>query len=79
MRYDIVVPPTADGAFEVTIASWIKEVGSPVTKGEDLAEATTEKITLYVTAPTDGTLVEIVVPAGGKARVGEVIGVVEGA
>jgi pyruvate/2-oxoglutarate dehydrogenase complex dihydrolipoamide acyltransferase (E2) component len=79
MRYDIVVPPTADGAFEVTIASWIKEVGSPVTKGEDLAEATTEKITLYVTAPTDGTLVDIVVPAGGEARVGEVIGVMEGA
>lgn len=77
MRYDIVVPPTADGAQEVTIVSWIKGVGSPVSKGEDLVEATTEKITLYVTAPTHGTLVEIIVPVGSKARVGDVIGVVE--
>jgi 2-oxoglutarate dehydrogenase E2 component (dihydrolipoamide succinyltransferase) len=79
MRYDIVVPPTADGALEVTIASWIKDMGSPVVKGEDLVEATTEKITLYVTAPADGTLVEIIVPVGGVARVGQVIGALEGA
>jgi len=79
MHYDVVVPSTADGSLEVTIASWIKEVGSPVTKGDDLAEATTEKITLYVTAPADGTLVEITVPVGGKARVGQVIGALEGA
>lgn len=77
MRYDIVVPPTADGSLAVTIASWIKEVGSPITKGEDLAEATTEKITLYVTAPADGKLVEILVPVGEQAKVGDVIGFVE--
>jgi pyruvate/2-oxoglutarate dehydrogenase complex dihydrolipoamide acyltransferase (E2) component len=77
MRYDIVVPPTADGSLAVTIASWIKEVGSPVIKGEDLAEATTEKITLYVTAPADGKLVEILVPVGEKVKVGDVLGFVE--
>lgn len=78
MNYDIVIPPTADGSAEVTIVSWLKEVGSPVKKGEDLAEATTEKITLYVTAPADGTLQEINVPVGEKVRVGQVIGVMVG-
>jgi len=77
MRYDIVIPPTADGALEVTVVSWIKEVGNQVSKGEDLAEATTEKITLYITSPAEGTLSDIVVSAGSKVRVGTVIGVVE--
>lgn len=79
MRYDIKIPPTADGALQVTVVSWIKAVGDQVTKGQDLAEATTEKITLYVTAPAAGTLSEINVTAGSKVKVGTVIGVLEGA
>ena len=78
MNYDIVVPPTADGSAEITLVSWLKEVGSPVKKGEDLAEAATEKITLYVTAPVDGILQEIYVQVGEKTRVGQVIGVMAG-
>jgi pyruvate/2-oxoglutarate dehydrogenase complex dihydrolipoamide acyltransferase (E2) component len=79
VHYDIEIPPTADGALEVTVVSWIKAVGDQVSKGQDLAEATTEKITLYVTAPADGTLSEIIVAAGSKVKVGTVIGVLEGA
>ena len=79
MRYEIEIPPTADGALEVTLVSWIKEVGDKVSKGQDLAEATTEKITLYVTAPAEGKLIEIVAAAGSKVKVGAVIGVLEGA
>jgi len=78
VRYDIVIPPTADGALEVTVVSWIKKAGDQVSKGQDLAEATTEKITLYVTAPADGTVSEILVEAGNKIKVGTVIGVLEG-
>ena len=47
-------------------------------KGQDLAEATTEKITLYVTAPAQGTLTEIFVQVGSKVKVGTVIGALEG-
>lgn len=79
MRYDIEIPPTADGALEVTVVSWIKNAGDQVAKGQELAEATTEKITLYVTSPADGTLSEIIVEAGSKVKVGTVIGVIEGA
>lgn len=78
MHYDITMPATADGALEVTVVSWIKRVGDQVLKGEDLAEATTEKITLYVTAPANGTLTEILVQVGSKAKVGAVIGAMEG-
>ena len=79
MRYNIVIPPTADGALEVTVVSWIKKAGDQVLKGQDLAEATTEKITLYITSPADGTLSEIIVEPGTKVKVGTVIGVLEGA
>jgi len=79
MRYEVKVPPTADGSLAVTIVSWLKKVGEAVAKGEDLVEARTEKITLYVTAPADGQLVEVLTPVGGQARVGDVIGFVEGA
>ena len=79
MRYDIVIPPTADGALEVTVVAWLKKAGDLVSKGQDLAEATTEKITLYVTAPADGTLSEIFIEPGVKVKVGTVIGVLEGA
>lgn len=76
MDHDVVVPRTADGSAVVTVVAWLKEVGDAVSNGEDLAQAATEKITLYVTAPADGTLQKIRVQAGEKARVGEVIGVV---
>lgn len=78
MRYAIAVPRTADGALAVTILKWLNSVGDTVTKGHDLVEAKTEKITLYVTVPADGQLVEIVVQAGQKVSVGEVLGYVEG-
>ncbi|MBU0652719.1 MAG: hypothetical protein KKH02_13760 [Proteobacteria bacterium] len=79
MRFNILIPPTSDGALEVTVVSWIKGVGASVSKGEDLAVATTSKITLYIISPADGALTEIIVTAGSKVRVGTVIGVVEAA
>jgi 2-oxoglutarate dehydrogenase E2 component (dihydrolipoamide succinyltransferase) len=77
MTYDIVVPPTADGAQEVIVRRWLSEIGQPVKQGKDLVEATTQKIALYVPAPADGVLADIVVPVNGKARIGEVLGHVQ--
>lgn len=77
MEYEVVVPATADGALMVTIVSWLKAPGDAVVKDEDLAEAATEKITLYITAPDNGTLKSILIKEGEQAGVGDVIGVVE--
>jgi len=79
MLHDLVVPATADGAHMVTVAVWHKKVGERVKEGEDVVEANTEKITLYVVAPADGVVKEILVPEGGQASVGDVLGRVEGA
>lgn len=78
MLYKLVVPSTADGALSVTVLKWLKQVGDPVAKGEDLVEVKTEKITLYITSPENGTLAEIRLQAGERARVGDEVGAVEG-
>lgn len=76
MEHKITIPHTADGALNVTILRWIKSVGEPVTRGQDIAEAKTEKINLNITAPADGILAEIISPVGTQVRVGDVIGIV---
>ncbi len=78
MRYEVKVPPTADGALSVKITAWFKQPGETVERGRDLVEMTTEKVTLYASAPASGTLIEILVEKGGQAKVGDTIGVVEG-
>lgn len=78
MRYEVKVPATADGSLSVKIGNWLKKVGDDVKTGQDLCEAATEKITLYVTSPVDGKLVEIVSQTGEKVKVGSVIAFVEG-
>lgn len=42
--------------------------------GQDLAEASTEKITLYITAPATGVVKSIVVGEGENADVETVVG-----
>lgn len=79
MRYEVKVPPTADGSLAVKIGSWLKKEGDAVQTGQDLAEAATEKITLYITSPADGVLAQILVQTGEKVQVGTVIAIVEGA
>jgi pyruvate dehydrogenase E2 component (dihydrolipoamide acetyltransferase) len=56
------------------IASWVKQVGDTVARGDVLAEIETEKSTVEMEATAGGTLVEIVASAGAELPVGEVIG-----
>ena len=76
MDYEVLVPPTADGAQEVTIRRWLAETGQAVKKGQDLVEATTQKIALYVPVPADGVVAEIRAGVGSLVSVGQVIGIV---
>ncbi len=79
MDHELIVPATSDGSLELTITRWLVEVGQTVKKGQDLVEATTEKIALYVPAPVNGVLTEVRVQVGDKVSVGDVVGTVRGA
>jgi pyruvate/2-oxoglutarate dehydrogenase complex dihydrolipoamide acyltransferase (E2) component len=62
---------------EATIAKWHRQPGDSFAGGDELYDIETEKVTQAVEASGDGTLVEILVPAGEVAQVGQPVCVVE--
>src|SRR5215510_15562507 len=61
---------------EGTIVKWSKNEGDPVKVGDVLAEIETDKANMEMEALGAGVLRKILVPAGGKAPVGALIGVI---
>jgi pyruvate dehydrogenase E2 component (dihydrolipoamide acetyltransferase) len=61
---------------EGTIVKWSKKEGDPVKVGDVLAEIETDKANMEMEALGAGILRKVLVPAGGKAPVGALIGVI---
>ncbi|MFW2341604.1 2-oxoglutarate dehydrogenase complex dihydrolipoyllysine-residue succinyltransferase [Brevundimonas sp.] len=77
---DILTPALGESVAEATIAKWTKKVGDPVKRDELLVELETDKVSLEVVSPADGTLGEIAFAAGDTVTPGAVLGkVTEGA
>lgn len=64
---------------EGQIVQWLRAEGDLVSNGDILAEIETDKATMELVARGDGVLRKILVPAGGTAPVGNVIGVIAAA
>ena len=64
---------------EGQLVRWLKAEGDKVASGDILAEIETDKATMELVARGDGVLRKILLPAGGTAPVGGVIGVIAGA
>jgi 2-oxoglutarate dehydrogenase E2 component (dihydrolipoamide succinyltransferase) len=77
---DIMTPALGESVTEATIARWAKKVGDPVRKDEVLVELETDKVSLEVASPADGTLSDILTPEGATVTPNTVLGrVTEGA
>ena len=77
---DILTPALGESVTEATIGKWTKKAGDPVKKDEVLVELETDKVSLEVVSPADGTLSEIKAADGETVTPGAVLGVVsEGA
>jgi pyruvate dehydrogenase E2 component (dihydrolipoamide acetyltransferase) len=61
---------------EGTVVKWSKQEGDPVKVGDVLAEIETDKANMEMEALGTGVLRKVLVPAGGKAPVGALIGVI---
>ena len=70
----IVVPTLGESVSEATVAQWLKKEGDPVSADEPIVELETDKVTLEVNAPADGTLVSISVKPGESVKVGALLG-----
>ena len=61
---------------EGTIVKWSKQEGDAIKVGDVLAEIETDKANMEMEALGSGVLRKVLVPAGGKAPVGALIGVI---
>lgn len=71
---DVIMPTENQEGTESMVASWFKNVGDAVREHEPLLEISTDKVTMEISAPASGTLVEIVKVANDKINPGEVLG-----
>jgi 2-oxoglutarate dehydrogenase E2 component (dihydrolipoamide succinyltransferase) len=71
---EIKVPPLGESISEATIAAIVKKAGSGVKTDELLVELETDKVTLEINAPFDGTIAEWSIKEGDTVTVGQVIG-----
>src|SRR5271154_958644 len=69
---NVLAPLNADGT-RATILRWCKAVGETVVKDEPLLELETDKVTVEVPAPADGTLIEVLKAANVEVNPNEVL------
>lgn len=74
MGVKIIVPSLGESVTEATIAKWYKKEGDAVKTDELLLEIETEKVTLEVNSPCNGTIGKIIKADGANVAVGEEIG-----
>src|SRR5438477_13216820 len=73
MPLDLKLPVLGDVMVEGTLASWLKEDGAAVARGEPIYQLETDKVNYAVEAPASGGL-RHVVAAGETVPVGTVVG-----
>jgi pyruvate/2-oxoglutarate dehydrogenase complex dihydrolipoamide acyltransferase (E2) component len=70
MKINLKLARVGMNMAEATIAKWHRQPGESFKAGDVLYEIESDKVTQEVTATHDGTLLEIIVPAGEIAEVG---------
>ncbi|MBI2881011.1 MAG: 2-oxo acid dehydrogenase subunit E2 [Candidatus Tectomicrobia bacterium] len=73
----ITMPRMGTSVHEGTIVQWLKKEGDPLTKGEPVLLAESEKVEFEVESPYDGRLAKILVPAETAVPVGQALAVIE--
>ena len=76
MPAEVIMPALGMAQETGKVVRWLKEDGARVSKGEPLLEVETDKVTVEIEAPADGTLAGLAVPEGDEVPVGSVIALV---
>jgi 2-oxoglutarate dehydrogenase E2 component (dihydrolipoamide succinyltransferase) len=80
MTIEIKVPAMGESVTEATVSKWFKKQGDAVKRDEPLLELETDKVTVEVPAPADGSIESISVQEGDTVQVGAILGAIaEGA
>src|SRR5947209_6404697 len=70
---DFPLPPVGEGLIEVELVRWLVRPGDAVHPGQGLAEVMSDKATMEVPAPFDGTITGLSATPGTKVQVGQPI------
>ncbi len=73
MPVEIQVPTLGESIVDATIASWLKNEGDTVKRGDALVELETDKVNVEINADQDGVLQKVRKGVGDVVAVGEVI------
>lgn len=76
MPRDVIMPALGMAQETGKVLRWLKGEGDTVSKGEPLLEIETDKVTVELEAPADGTLAGVRAAEGDDVPVGETIAVV---
>ena len=77
MALELKVPEVGESITEVMIGVWKKREGDAVSTDDPVVEIESDKATVELPAPGQGTISRILKGTGEKATVGEVIGYME--
>ncbi|MBA2587804.1 MAG: 2-oxoglutarate dehydrogenase complex dihydrolipoyllysine-residue succinyltransferase [Alphaproteobacteria bacterium] len=76
MTIEIKVPAMGESVTEATISKWFKKEGETVKRDEPLLELETDKVTVEVPSPADGSIESITAQAGSTVAVGALLGAI---
>jgi 2-oxoglutarate dehydrogenase E2 component (dihydrolipoamide succinyltransferase) len=76
MSIQIQVPAMGESVTEATVARWFKKEGDAVARDEPILELETDKVTVEVPAPADGSIESIAVKEGDTVQVGTILGAI---
>ena len=77
MVYNFKLADIGEGIVEGEVSKWYVKVGDIVKENQPLVEIITEKVTVELPSPADGTIMKIGPEAGKIVKVGEVIVVID--
>ena len=76
MAYELRLPDLGEGLTEAEIARWLVAEGDRVEEDQPLVEVQTDKTTVEIPSPREGTVLKVLVPEGDLAPVGAVLVVI---
>ncbi len=77
MLVEVKVPVLAESVTDATVLDWHKQPGDPVTRGDNLVDLETDKVTLEVPAPDEGVLKEIRQQSGATVVTGDILATID--
>ncbi|HAL56220.1 MAG TPA: pyruvate dehydrogenase complex dihydrolipoamide acetyltransferase [Bacteroidetes bacterium] len=76
MATKVMMPKLSDTMEEGVILKWLRKEGEKIKQGETLVEIESDKADMELEAYDTGVLRKIIVPEGGKAKIGALIAVI---